>query len=86
MTNQIHRLYNIKKCFLFDNLQIMTKLLRKQKQDQDWQQKKQNKTHTNINSFVYAGFAVYVDVTDAFTVAQDRNALSCLLNVPDQLG
>lgn len=42
--------------------------------------------HTNINSFVYAGIAVYVDVTEALTVAQYRNALSCPLNVPDQLG
>lgn len=42
--------------------------------------------HTNTDSFVYAGIAVYVDVADALTVAQDRNALSCPLDVPDQLG
>lgn len=43
-------------------------------------------THTNINSFVYAGFIVYVDMTDALTVTQNRNPLSCPLDVLDQLG
>lgn len=42
--------------------------------------------HTNINSFVYAGFAVYIDVAHALAVAQYRNTLGCPLDVPDQLG
>lgn len=42
--------------------------------------------HTNINSFVYAGFVVYVDMTDALAVAQYRNTLSCPLDVADELG
>lgn len=56
---------------------------------QNWIQQQKSYTHephTNINSFVYAGFVVYVDVADALAVAQYRNTLSCPLDVPDQLG
>lgn len=42
--------------------------------------------HTNINSFVYAGVVVNVDMTDALAVAQHRNTLSRPLDGPDQLG
>lgn len=41
---------------------------------------------TDVDSFVDAGLAVDVDVTDALAVAQHRDALSRPLNVSDQLG
>lgn len=38
-----------------------------------------------MKSLVNAGITVDVDVTDALTVAQNRNALGCPLDFPDQL-
>ena len=40
---------------------------------------------TNINGFVYAGFTVYVNMTDTLTVAQHRDPFRCPLDVPDKL-
>lgn len=44
------------------------------------------KAHTDVYSFVYAGVIVYVDVTDALAVAQNRNSLGRPLDFPNELG
>lgn len=76
--------HKIKKCFLFSKFEVI--LTKKKKVLHKHKTSREEKWHTNTKSFVYARFTVNVDVADAFTVAQDRNTLSCPLNVPDQLG
>lgn len=40
---------------------------------------------TNFYDFVYAGLMVDIDMADALTVTQYRNAFSSPLNISDQL-
>lgn len=40
---------------------------------------------TNFDNFVYAGLMVDIDMADALTVTQHRNAFSSPLDISDQL-